>query len=255
MTNLLLVPALLLPWMAGAPPAVTPPPGSAGEVYSSNLMVDQDVTVACQITGIIEQIHVDRGSVVTKGQPLATLRTAEFDAEVRQAKESMELARVQLDRVQTLSSGNIMSKADLDEKRAQYAVAVATWEKAKAIREYAVIRAPFAGVISDKQARIGQKVIENQNIPLFKVTAFEPLLARVYVPEQDLLTIHKGDKVEVVPEKFPKARTTGVVQFISPTVDAASGTFQVVVQVHRDSSQSVLRPGLAVKVHFHNPRS
>jgi multidrug efflux pump subunit AcrA (membrane-fusion protein) len=42
------------------------------------------------------------------------------------------------------------------------------------------------------------------------------------------------------------------VQYISPTVDAASGTFQVIVQVRRDPAQSVLRPGLAVKVLFNN---
>jgi len=145
-----------------------------------------------------------------------------------------------------------MSKADLDTARAQYAVAVANWEKAKAIREYAVIRAPFAGVVTEKYARVGQKVVDNQNQPLFKITAPEPLLARVYVKEQDLMKIHRGDKVEVVPDNFPKARTTGSVQFISPSVDPASGTFQVVVQVRRDPSQPVLRPGVAVKVHFAN---
>jgi multidrug efflux pump subunit AcrA (membrane-fusion protein) len=60
--------------------------------------------------------------------------------------------------------------------------------------------------------------------------------------------------VEIVPDNFPKARTTGSVQFISPSVDPASGTFQVVVQVRRDPSQPVLRPGIAVKVHFNNLR-
>jgi RND family efflux transporter MFP subunit len=245
------VSGLLLRVLLAGPPT---PAAPAGEVYSSNLMVDQDVNVSCQITGVIETIHVDRGSAVAKGQPLATLHTGEFDAEVRQAKESMELARAQLDRAKALSAGSIMSKADLDTARAQYAVSVANWEKAKAIREYAVIRAPFAGVVTEKYARIGQKVNEVQNIPLFKITAPEPLLARVYVKEQDLLKIHRGDKVEVVPDNFPKARTTGSVQFISPIVDPASGTFQVVVQVRRDPSQPVLRPGIAVKVHFANAR-
>src|SRR5712692_10080926 len=234
------VSGLLLRVLLAGPP--TPAAPAEGDVYSSNLMVDQDVNVSCQITGVIEIIHVDRGSVVTKGQPLATLHMGEFDAEVRQTKESMELARAQLDRAKALSAGSIMSKADLDTARAQYAVAVANWEKAKAIREYAVIRAPFAGVVAEKFARIGQKVVEVQTQPLFKITATEPLLARVYVKEQDLLRIHKGDKVEVVPDNFPKARTTGSVQFISPSVDPASGTFQVVVQVRRDPSQPVLRP-------------
>jgi RND family efflux transporter MFP subunit len=240
--------------LLAGPPSATPPSSSSDDVYSSNLMVDQDVNISCQITGVIETIHVDRGSVVTKGQPLATLHTAELDADVRQTKENMELAKTQLERAKALSTESIVSKADFDTARAQYAVAVANWEKAKAIREYATIRAPFAGVVAEKYARIGQKVIDNQNLPLFKITSNEPLLARIYVKEQDLMKIRRGDKVEVIPDNFPKAKTSGSVQFISPSIDPASGTFQVVVQVQRDPSQTVLRPGVAVKVHFINAR-
>jgi membrane fusion protein (multidrug efflux system) len=233
---------------------LAPDTPAESQVYSSNLMVDQDVTVSGQITGVIDTIHVDRGSVVTKGQPLATLHLAEFDADVRQTKENMELARAQLERAKALSAGSILSKADLDTAQAQYAVAVAAWEKAKAIREYAVIRAPFAGVVAEKYARIGQKVIDVQNIPLFKITASEPLLARIYVKEQDLLKVRRGDGVEVVPDNFPAAKTSGTVEFISPAVDPGSGLFQVVIRVRRNPGQTVLRPGLAVKVRFTQPR-
>src|SRR6266542_6573429 len=158
------VSGLLLRVLLAGPPMPAVP--AEGDVYSSNLMVDQDVIVSCQITGVIETIHVDRGSAVTKGQPLATLHLGEFDAEVKQTKENMELAKAQLERAKALSAGNIMSKADLDTARAQYAVAVANWEKARAIREYAVIRAPFAGVVTEKYARVGQKVVDKQNQPL-----------------------------------------------------------------------------------------
>ncbi len=247
--KVLLVTALLRVLLAGPSPA-----SPAGESYPSNLMVDQDVTVSCQITGVIDVIHVDRGSVVAKGQPLATFRLGEFDADVKQTKENMELAKAQLDRAKALSADSIMSKADLDTAQAQYAVAVANWEKAKAVREYAVIRAPFAGVVAEKYARLGQKCVDVQSQPLFKITATEPLLARIYVKEQDLLKVHLGDRVEVVPDNFPQARTTGSVQFISPSVDPASGTFQVVVAVRRERSQPALRPGVAVKVRFVNTR-
>lgn len=222
------------------------------ETYSSHLMVDQEVTVSARITGVIEKINVDRGSVVKRGQSLAQLELQEFEQGVREAKEDLELSKVELERAQALSTGNIMSKAELDEKRARHAIALAAWEKARAIRDYAFIRAPFPGVVTEKYARVGQKVIDNQNVPLFKITAFEPLLARVYLPEQRLMSVRRGDRVEVVPDNFPKARTTGVVQYISPTVDAASGTFQVIVNVHRDPAQPVLRPGIAVKVLFNH---
>lgn len=240
--------------LLAGPPSATPAPSSSDEVYPSNLMVDQDVTVSCHITGIIDVIHVDRGSIVIKGQPLATLHLGEFDADVKQTKESMELAKAQLDRTKSLSAQNVISKADLDTARAQYNVAVANWERAKAIREYAVIRAPFNGIVAEKYARVGQKVTETGTQPLFKIVATEPLLARIYVKEDELLKIRKGDKVEVVPDSFPSVKTTGTVQFISPNVDPASGTFQVVVGIHREPSQSVLRPGVAVKVRFLNTR-
>jgi membrane fusion protein, multidrug efflux system len=228
--------------------AVSQPGTAARGVYASHLMVDQDVTVSSRITGVVDKIHVQRGSTVTKGQPLCTLELVEFDQGVKQAKEQMDLSKAELDRALALSKGGVSSQADLDEKRAAYGVAVATWEKAKAIRDYAVIRAPFTGVVTEMQARVGEKVIDIQNVPLFKVTAFEPLLARIYVPEKELLTVHKGETVEVVPVSFPQARTTGTIEFISPTVDAASGTFQVLIRVRREAARNLLRPGLAVEV-------
>jgi len=221
---------------------------AVADVYPSHLMVDQEVTVSSRITGVIEKINVDRGSVVKKGQPLAVLELQEFEQSVREAREGMQLRKAELERAKALSAGKILSKADLDEKSATYAVALAAYEKAKAIRDYAYIRAPFSGMVTEKF------VIDVSNVPLFKITAFEPLLARIYLPEQRLLSIHKGDRVDVVPEKFPKARTTGVVQYISPTVDAASGTFQVIVQIRRDPAQSILRPGMSVKVFFNSAR-
>ncbi len=228
------------------------PAASAGEekVFASHLMVDQEVTVAARITGIIETVNVDRGASVTLGQVLATLDPREADAAVREAKEDMELKKAEFDRAQSLTTSKIMSAADLDEKKAQYAVAVARWEKAKTLRDYTVIRAPFAGIVTEKYARVGQKVIEDRNEPLFKITAVEPLLARVYLPEEELLRVRVGDKVVVVPDRFPDARTTGDVQFISPAIDAASGTFQVVIRVRREPARTVLRPGMAVKVSF-----
>jgi membrane fusion protein, multidrug efflux system len=229
-----------------APPAPTAVPGAT--VYASHLMVDQEVTVSSRTTGVIETIHVDRGTNVTRGQPLATLELKEFDQDIQQAKEDMELKKAELERSRSLSADGVSSQADLGEKRARYAVAVAAWEKAKAIRDYAVIRAPFAGMVTEKYARVGQKVIDVQNIPLFKITAFDPLLARIYVPEKELMTIRRGAVVDVVPVHFPEARTKGAVEYISPTVDAASGTFQVIIRVRRDPARTILRPGLAVEV-------
>jgi membrane fusion protein (multidrug efflux system) len=223
-------------------------------VYPSHLMVDQDVIVTSRITGIVSEVLVDRGSVVAKDQPLARLDSREVDAELLQAKEDMELRKAEYERAKALSASKVLSASDLDEKKAVYQVAVAQYERVKTTRDYTVIRAPFPGVVTEKYARVGQKVIEDKSEPLFKVTASEPLLARVYLPEEDLLTVRRGDPVEVLLDRFPKARASGVVQFISPTVDAGSGTFQVVVHVRRDPSEPALRPGVSVRLRFLPPK-
>jgi RND family efflux transporter MFP subunit len=241
---------ILLPLAVAATAAAGRAASPEGNVYASHLMVDQDVVVSARITGIVESIAVDRGTAVTQGQTLAKLDSSALEADVLEAKEDMDLRKAEYDRAKALVDSKVTSVQDLDTKKAQYAVAVARWEKAKTQRDYAVIRAPFAGVVSEKYARIGQKVIEDGSEPLFKITATEPLLARVYLPEDRLLKVRVGEKVEVVPDRFPDAKTTGEVQFISPSVDAASGTFQVVVRVRRDPGKSVLRPGMAVKVRF-----
>jgi len=227
--------------------------GAEEKVYPSHLMVDQEVVVSARITGIVDSIAVDRGAVVRQGQPLATLDPRELDADVREAKEDMELRKAEFQRSESLAASKVGSVQDLDEKRAQYQVAQARYEKAKTLRDYTIIRAPFNGVVTEKYARVGQKVIEDRSEPLFKITATEPLLARLYLPEEELLRVKVGDPVEVVPDRFPDAKTTGEVQFISPALDPASGTFQVVIRVRRDAGRRVLRPGVSVKVRFVSP--
>jgi len=248
--NTLLTGLLLL---AGAAPAAL----AAGDdkSYVSHLMVDQEVVVASRIGGIVETIVVDRGAAVTQGQVLATLDPREADADVRVTKEEMELKKADFDRAQSLAASNVLSASDLDQKKAEYNVAVAQWEKAKTLRDYTVIHAPFTGIVTEKYARLGQKVIEDKNEPLFKITAVEPLLARVYLRVEALLRVTRGARVAVGAARFPDVRTTGEIQFISPSVDAGSGMFQVVIRVKRDPGRSVLRPGTSVKVRFPKPAS
>src|SRR5262249_42903554 len=161
--------------LAAAAAAAAAPQGGDG-VYASHPMVDQEVTVAARITGIVATILVDRGTAVTQGQVLATLEATEYDAAIRQAREDMDLKKLEYERAESLVSSSVLSAQDRDEKRAQSRVGVAAWERGRAVRDYTVIRAPFAGVVTEKYARLGEKVIEDKNDPLFKISATEPLL-------------------------------------------------------------------------------
>lgn len=216
---------------------------------ASNLMVDQEVTVTTRVNGVVESIEADRGESVKKGQPLATLDQREFRLDLRAAEETLNVSRADLKRYEELSKLKLCSQAEFEQKRTRYELAHVEFERAQLIIDRSVVRAPFDGLVVDRFVRVGEKVLLDEHKPLFRVMALEPLLARAYLPAVALGSVKVGDEVPIVATDFPEARSSGRVTFVSPVVDPASGTVQVIVKVQQDV-RKVMRPGLAVKLTF-----
>ena len=215
----------------------------------SNLMVERQVGVGTRIPGIIDSIQAERGEFVKKGQALATLDQREFELDRKSAEAAFGAAEADFQRYKELFDQKLASKAELEQRRAQYEQARVELEKAKLVIDRSVIRAPFDGIVVDRTARIGQKVLLEDAAPLFRISALEPLTARVYLAERWLDRLKVGDRVAVASAQFPDARSSGKIEFLSPVVDPGSGTFQVIVSVPRDSGK-IFRPGTAVKLTF-----
>jgi membrane fusion protein (multidrug efflux system) len=235
----------------GAPASAAP--ASAGPLsVPSNLMVEQEVTVTTRVSGVIDAIQAERGEVVKKGQPLATLDQREFRLDLKAAEETLSVSRADLRRYEELRRLNLTSEAEFEQKRSRHELALVELERAKLVIDRSVVRAPFDGIVADRYARVGEKFLVEESKPLFKVMALEPLLARAYLPASSLQRLRTGDEVSVDAPDFPDARSSGHVSFISPVIDPGSGTVQVLVRVLRDPKK-VLRPGMAVRLTFRPP--
>ncbi len=110
---------------------------------------------------------------------------------------------------------------------------------AAATLDRCTVRAPFPGVIVERWATPGQRVQEDDGTPLFRLLGSEALRARLHVPEERLrgIRIGSGASVEVAGRGAPLPAR---VVFVSPAIDAASGTAQVIVQLEASGG---LRPG------------
>lgn len=241
--------AVLLAAPPGAGAAAPAPAGKVPLTATSNLMVEQEVAVTTRVSGVVDSISVDRGENVKKGQPLAVLDQREFTLDRRAAEETLRVSRADSERFEELFRQGLASKAELEQKKSRYELAGVELERAKLVIDRSVIRAPFDGVVADRFVRAGEKVLLDEHKPLFKVMSLEPLLARAYLPTAALGLVRVNDEVSVASTEFPDVRTTGRVSFVSPVVDPASGTIQVLVRVPRDAKR-VLRPGLGVKLVF-----
>ena len=226
-----------------------PLPADAPLAAAATLVVDQEVNVTTRVTGVVDGLQVERGDAVQKNQPLATIDQREFRLDLRAAEETLNVSRADYKRYEELFRQNLCSQAELEQKRSRYELARVEFERAQLVIDRSIVRAPFDGVVADRFAKVGEKVLLEENKPLFKVVALEPLLARAYVPGPALLKVKVGQEVTVVSKELPEARSTGRVSFVSPVLDPGSGSVQVVVRVKRDPGK-LMRPGMAVQLLF-----
>src|SRR5262245_47847222 len=110
----LLLLGLCLPLLAFAESA------SHSLVFDTTLFVEHDVEIKTRLTGIIEEILVDRGKTVTKGTPLAQLQNEDLKLEMEKAKATMQESEAAFKRAKSLYDQQLLSAAEYDEKRLAY---------------------------------------------------------------------------------------------------------------------------------------
>lgn len=239
--------AAALPVPAGASPADTAAAeGSLSDPFPSSLYVERDVKVAARRSGVIEKVLVDRGQSVRAGQALALLETDLATHEVELAQEELRLAETELQRVAPLASSGIVSQQELQQKQINRDLARTRLAREKAMLDRCTVQAPFAGVVAERWAVLGERVQEDDNTPLFRIVAAGPLRARVDLPEAMLARVAAGGRAAVTLDRDPATVHPARVVFVSPSVDAASGTAPVIVEL--PAAGPALRPGSAVTV-------
>lgn len=142
--------------------------------YVATINAFQNVELRAKVDGFLEQILVDEGQLVKKGQPLFRLNEAEFkvavseaSAQLASAQAEVKAAEVEMARVRTLVGKNVLPASELELAKARMQVATAKVAEAQAqldkanIRfSYTVIRAPFDGIIDRIPHKLGSLIAE-----------------------------------------------------------------------------------------------
>lgn len=216
--------------------------------FDAALLVENDVEIKTRLTGIIDKIYAERGAWVKKGQALAELDNRDLKLQVKKAEVHLQELKAEYERAKSLHDEKLLSESEYDAKRLSYQRVAAELEIAKVEYEKSIIRAPFAGVVGERFVKLGQRVVEDENVALFRITAMEPLLARIFVPEEKLGVFATGARSEFVPSTQPNQRYPARVKWISSTIDPASGTAPALVEIKSGQSKGFLRPGTSGKV-------
>jgi len=203
----------------------------------------QGVTVTPDIPGTVREIAFESGAVVSKGDLLVRLDTSSEEAQLRALESQVELARINLARMRSLRTDNMVSQSDLDTAEATMKQTQANADAIRATIEKKTIRAPFAGRLGIRLANLGQYLDAGK--PIVSLQSLSPVYADFSLPQQELAQLKTGMRVHLFTDTFPDV-FDGVLTAINPDLDAA--TRSVGLQATFANTNQLLRPGMFVRV-------
>jgi membrane fusion protein (multidrug efflux system) len=174
--------------------------------YVANINAYQHVELRAKVSGFLEQILVDEGQFVRKGQPMFRLNDAEFKVQLSEAKAALtssmadvKSAELEVDRLTKLVNKNIVSTSELELAQVRLAAAkakvdeaLAKEEKARIQFSYTSIRAPFDGIIDRIPHKLGSLIAEGSL--LTSVSDIHAMHVYFTVSEQEYLHYVKTKK-------------------------------------------------------------
>lgn len=202
----------------------------------------QRATIAAKLGGAIEEMPVSLGLAVKKGALLAKISAGEITARLAQAETQLAQAQRNFEREKRLLAQEASTRETVTSLEEVCRLAEAGVREARAMRDYAMITAPFAGIISQKMANTGD--LATPGMPLLVLENTEQLQVVAAMPEGPALKIKKGDPLAVT---VPAAEfsQTGTVTEIAPATDTASRTALVKIRIE---GPAALQPGQYARV-------
>ena len=268
------------PGAARPVPVVTAPieraPIALERAFSGTLEAHAEFVAAPQVGGVIEQLSVNLGDRVARGQVVATLDNAEYVQAVAQAEAELEVARAnlgeagsllkiaerELQRVDTLSGSGVSSasqrdtvraeqlvkKAHLQVTKAQVARAEAQLEMARIRLGYTLVRADWHGdedyrMVAERYVDAGENV--SANTPLLKIVKLNPITAVIFVTEKEYADLQIGQQISLLTDAYANRVFSGLIQRIAPVFRET--TRQARIEIEVDNPEQLLKPGMFVR--------
>jgi len=211
-----------------------------------SLLPKQRVLMRSEIDGVIEKINFEEGDVVSKNKKLIDISTKELQLKLKIAIADSNLADINLKRDEKLAQKNLISNAQLDQTRTRAESARLNRELAKISLKKSLISAPLNGTVKTRHVKVGEFVRKGDK--LVEILDLSGVIVKINIPEQEILDIKIGQKIEVALYILEDKTFLGKVKNIGLEADSENRTFPIEIFVKNDSSK--LRPGMLARATF-----
>jgi cobalt-zinc-cadmium efflux system membrane fusion protein len=232
------------------------------EPLNARIAYDDNRTarVFSPVAGRVVKILTDVGRYVEKGEGILLLDAPDYAqavADNRKAEADKIRKQEALDRARLLYEAKGIARKDLElveadsiqaeaeAKRARARLANLGAESDAASGQY-VLRAPHAGMISERQVSAGSEVRPDAANPLFVITEPEHVWVEVDLPEQQMGKIKVGQSVQIQVDAYPDDEFSGKITVIEGALDPVTRRMQVRGEI--DNPELKLKPEMYARV-------
>ena len=214
------------------------------------------VKIFPMVSGIAQDVHVQLGDKVERGQTLAIMRSAEMagftkefissEADVRSAKRAFESA-------QDLYKSGLASQKDFEEAQSDYQKAVAENKRAgtvvninKSNSNGYEIKAPISGYVIEKNLTDNTQVRADNSQNLFTVADLSDVYVLVNIYESDISSVQTGDPVKITTLSYPDKVFTGKIDKLYNMLDPDNKVMKARVKIANPGN--MLKPEMFANV-------
>ncbi|MCI0468510.1 MAG: efflux RND transporter periplasmic adaptor subunit [Nitrospirae bacterium] len=218
----------------------------------------EEVILSAEVDGVLKDVRVDEGTIVSKGMVLAVIDDTDYRLEAKRAKAAMSQAeaslnntRVEFGRKQSLFKEELVTRQQFDDVSTRLSVAEADLERAAAALALAgerlkktLIYSPLSGYIKEKKVSSGSYVRNGSN--LFSIIQNNPIKLNFTVTEKEVGKLRTGQDVVFKIDAFPEKEFKGRVNIIYPSLEEKTRSLKV--EAITPNPNGLLKPGLFARV-------
>jgi cobalt-zinc-cadmium efflux system membrane fusion protein len=214
------------------------------------------VKIYPMVSGIAQDVHVQMGDVVSKGQTLASMRSMEiagFEKDRISSQADLRNNKRILESTQELYKSGLASEKDMEQAKSDYQKAQAENERASSVmsinqsnkRGYE-IKTPISGYVVEKNVTSNMQIRADNGQNLFTIADLSTIYVLINIYESDIARVQTGDDVKITTLSYPDKIFSGRIDKIYSMIDPDNKVMRARVRI--ENPGNLLKPQMFANV-------